>query len=382
MVSLIGGTKSNAGKVKDRLSAHTGLVIALAGCLLVAGACGDDGGHELPMIPPHEALSPLPETRACGAGLSADATSLPRRLSRLGCFTSLVPLRPGPDLVPFQVRSALWTDAAEKHRYLAIPAGETIDTTDDVWELPPGSIVLKVFSLSLVDSSSARALEVRVIARTTRTWLFATYRVLEGGSDAVRVDASVTLDLQLADGRELSYYLPDTEACLTCHDEQTGPLAVRTRQLAGVTEYADGRADQLEVLDALGLLNELPSNAAPQPSPADPGAPLEARARSYLDANCASCHRPGGWTPPDLGIDLRYETPTAETGTCGVPLAYTSLWVPGEVRIVPGSPESSNLWRRLSSRGLGQMPPVGTAIVDPVGSDVVASWIRSLSRCP
>ena len=48
----------------------------------------------------------------------------------------------------------------------------------------------------------------------------------------------------------------------------------------------------------------------------------------------------------------------------------------------PGSPESSNLWRRLSSRGLGQMPPVGTAIVDPVGSDVVASWIRSLSRCP
>ena len=61
------------------------------------------------------------------------------------------------------------------------------------------------------------------------------------------------------------------------------------------------------------------------PEPADEGAPLEPRARAYLAANCANCHRPGHAIR--ARFDLRFDTPLEETGILerGPPRA-TSGW--------------------------------------------------------
>src|SRR5204862_352545 len=51
---------------------------------------------------------------------------------------------------------------------------------------------------------------------------------------------------------------------------------------------------------------------ASHPKLADESASLEARARAYLDVNCAICHHPGGPAPGSM--DMRIETPLAKTG--------------------------------------------------------------------
>ena len=93
----------------------------------------------------------------------------------------------------------------------------------------------------------------------------------------------------------------------------------------------------------------------------------EARARAYLHANCGHCHRPGGWTPPDLDMDLRWTTPTPEANLCGVPPQYSSTF-PADHRVAPGDPSDSLVWLRLSSRGPWQMPPFATSVPDPADS--------------
>ena len=75
------------------------------------------------------------------------------------------------------------------------------------------------------------------------------------------------------------------------------------------------------------------------------------------------------------------DTPTPDTNLCGAPTQYYNPWFPFDHRVVPGDPQSSAVWRRLSSRGLGQMPPLATHAVDPEAV-VVRDWIASLQRCP
>lgn len=80
-------------------------------------------------------------------------------------------------------------------------------------------------------------------------------------------------------------------------------------------------------------------------------------------------------------MDLRWSQPTSETQTCGVPPQYHNPWATGSHRITPGDPEDSLIWQRISIRGLGQMPPLATEVVDP-DADVVRQWIESLETCP
>jgi mono/diheme cytochrome c family protein len=133
------------------------------------------------------------------------------------------------------------------------------------------------------------------------------------------------------------------------------------------------------VLASLDLfdLPEGPRQALPDP--ADATLPIEQRARSYLHANCAHCHQPGGWSSPDLTMDLRYELPLAEARICGEPPSFFSE---GRALIAPGEPEQSSILIRMRETGLQRMPPVATTVVDPLGEQLLSSWITALSRCP
>jgi hypothetical protein len=77
-------------------------------------------------------------------------------------------------------------------------------------------------------------------------------------------------------------------------------------------------------------------------------------------------------------MDLRYATSMADANLCGVGA------VSGEVgdRLVPGAPEDSRIFERMATRGVWQMPPLATDVVDPVGVGVVRAWIESLDACP
>ncbi len=80
-------------------------------------------------------------------------------------------------------------------------------------------------------------------------------------------------------------------------------------------------------------------------------------------------------------MDLRWQVATRDADICDVPTRYVLPWFEVEGRIVPGEPEDSAIWRRLDTRGDGQMPPMATYFRDPQGA-VVRDWIEALDTCP
>jgi hypothetical protein len=48
--------------------------------------------------------------------------------------------------------------------------------------------------------------------------------------------------------------------------------------------------------------------------------------------------------------------------------------------IAPGHPERSVLLNRISHRGEGHMPPLGTNVVDKEGVELLREWIEKANR--
>ncbi|MGB8329244.1 MAG: hypothetical protein WCE62_03885, partial [Polyangiales bacterium] len=144
-------------------------------------------------------------------------------------------------------------------------------------------------------------------------------------------------------------------------------------------------ANQLEAMAEIGLflldgVEEIDPSAQPRmPSPQMGEGTLDGRARAYLDANCAHCHRPGGWAPSDIGLDFRYQVALEDTGLCD-PMKYFD-WA-GTPRVAPGDPEGSGLLQRFISQGSLRMPSLGTSTVDPLGAGLLADWIAQIKTCP
>jgi hypothetical protein len=110
----------------------------------------------------------------------------------------------------------------------------------------------------------------------------------------------------------------------------------------------------------------------------DSRAPLEARARSYLHANCAQCHVEAGGG--NAQMELEITTPRDKMRVIGVKPLHDSFGIPGAKLIVPGDPEKSILYQRLKRRGPGQMPPLATAFVDDEAVRVIHDWIKAMKE--
>lgn len=297
----------------------------------------------------------------------------PEKLSEHPCFESNPP-QASSALVPYGVNAPLWSDGADKMRYLALPDAAVMRVArDGSIELPHGGVLVKEFA------DGATRLETRFLARDDDgEWLVATYVWNAEQSDATRASegAEIPLDTE-------SWQVPTEGQCFECHTEAAGvSLGLEHRQLNLTMEYpGSGRtADQLATLTGLGLLSG-EHDEPPLVSPLDGDQQLSERARAYLHANCAHCHRPGG-----LGqgqIDLRASTPFRLTKTCDEnPLQGDPIAEGGKL-LAPGDPEASGLYVRMTSTDpTWRMPPVGSQVVDLRGSELIAEWIESLDSCP
>lgn len=295
----------------------------------------------------------------------------PRRLSETGCFDD--PTTPSPALVPYAPRVTLWADGLDKARWLVLPddASATVGADGDL-DLPVGTMLFK----QLRDGD--RIVETRLYVRHDDDgWGAYTYVTLPDGSDAVLAPAGdrVTLD----DGRV--WDVPAPGDCATCHTPAAGvTLGLELAQLDQAQAYGDAWARQLDTLAAIGVLPAARPAVTPLARLDDPG-PVAPRARAYLHANCAMCHRPGGGGLSDM--DLRIATPLAGTRTCDVPGTDTSAIVEGARRLTPGLPQASLLWLRLASDDPRlRMPQLGTRLPHADAVDVVGAWIDDLRACP
>jgi mono/diheme cytochrome c family protein len=166
-----------------------------------------------------------------------------------------------------------------------------------------------------------------------------------------------------------------------CHHSQVGTLrALRLTQLAGTF---DGR-DQLEALVEIGIVawREGESSVVTNPYARldDESAPIEDRARAYLDTNCAACHQPGG-NAGEASMDLRRTTPLAMARLCDRAPNATFPGHENASLLKPGEPESSLISIRMKLTDAAAMPPQRHSI-DAAGVRVVDAWIASLAACP
>jgi mono/diheme cytochrome c family protein len=108
----------------------------------------------------------------------------------------------------------------------------------------------------------------------------------------------------------------------------------------------------------------------------DSSADLDRRARSYLHANCSSCHVEAGGG--NAAIDLEFGTARDKMRLIGEKPLHQSFDLERAGLVVPGYPERSVLAHRVGLTGPGRMPPLATSRVDERGLALLREWIREM----
>lgn len=338
----------------------------------------------------------LPEPCSSRAGCNETAPAAPApqdggectipfpRLSDYGFFGGrMADLEPEGRVFPYDMTAPLWTDGAVKRRFISLPEEAVIGFREaDMWLFPSGTILIMNvgYPVDATDPAGALTLiETRLMVHSHSGWAPHTYLWNADQTEAhLRVGGDVG-----AFGDERPYRVANPNGCARCHKNSGTivPLGPKTRQLNRAVVRGDQTVDQLEWLSQQGVFAfPLPPAASLplQPEPHGAGS-LEDRARSWLDAVCGHCHRPGGAAEAS-GLSLSApEKDLLARGVCK-PVA-THGPVPGghAYDIVPGAPDDSYLVYLLGSTDPAiRMPPLPSLTVDPDGLKLVRDWIAAM----
>jgi uncharacterized repeat protein (TIGR03806 family) len=318
------------------------------------------------------------------------APGFPKRLSQTEAFADLAALEPVSGIVPYDIRVPLWSDGANKRRWVSVPEGQALGYSEaEHLEVPVGTVFVKHFEMALDERfpDERRRLETRFwVVATAGAQYGVTYKWNAEQTDADLLIASETEMLSIvgADGeaRTQPYLYPSPADCHTCHNEQAGfVLGARAAQLNRPVSYRLDRpaVEQLLAWSSWGLLDARLDSVDVELAPklaaiSDEGASLEDRVRSYWDGNCAMCH--AGADGSVAGWDARHSTPFEDQGVFRAPTARAT---DAPQLITAGSPDESLIYVRGDTAEPGlRMPPLGRNQVDDVYIDVLGRWIRSL----
>jgi glucose/arabinose dehydrogenase len=379
----------------------------------------------------------------------AHPAKFPTKLSETGLFTDVKAHRPHPALVPYSVNAALWSDRADKERFIALPGLTQIEFTPSRgWNFPEGAVMVKTFTLDLA-GEGRRRIETRLLMKQQGQWYGYSYLWNDAQADAELVagegiDRTFEVrDSQARGGaRRQTWHYPSRVECMVCHSRAAnfvlGPSLLqmnRDDQLRRLEELGVFHVNWLDHLDLArsevrnsrevfgamlrrplemaGLRNtaratwrslpdmpkwldpaaRLEKNLRDEPAfttllprraeeyrrlvdPFDRTAPLEARARSYLHANCAQCHVEAGGGNAQMELELT--TPRDKMRVIGAKPLHDTFGIKDAKLIAPGDPDRSILYQRLIRRGPGQMPPLATSIVDDEAARLIHDWIKEM----
>lgn len=325
-----------------------------------------------------------------GGGVSAaagpSAPEPPALLADTGLFADGDRAWPGPGVQAFAPQYPLWTDGLVKRRWLALPAGATIDAADPfAWDFPVGTKLWKEFALG------DRPVETRFLWRATATtWVAAAYEWDATGTMATLVPASgVRGVVEVAPGRR--HDIPSRADCATCHGptDRLRVLGVNALQLSPDRDPGALHADPLRpglatvtTLAAEGRFGPQPPpwTAAPMRIPAD--RPETRAVLGYLAANCGMCH---DGTPAIAGFDaslamrdVAMDPAAVVAGLRDTPTRWQAPGLPeGETVLVrPGDASTSALFLRMRSRAPStKMAPLGSVVADKRALAAVTHWI-------
>lgn len=318
----------------------------------------------------------LGHASATGVAAVSDAAvtgaAFPRNLSEYGFFADGARQVPAAGVTPYSLNTPLWSDGADKLRFIYLPEGTRLEAGGEgLLRFPVGSAIIKTFAFG--EGEARRLIETRVLLHRAEGWVALPYRWNPEQSEATLALAGGRLDLVTPAGEAISYAIPNKNQCKTCHSKDGAviPIGPKARNLSG--EWLGGMA-------AAGLLDAVPDGADSLPDwRTHATGPAEPLARAYLDVNCAHCHQPGGGAS-NSGLDLRWEQSDQQAiGIFKRPVAAGRGAGGHDFSIVPGQPDTSILLYRMDSAEPGiAMPELGKASVDTDGVAVVRRWIAEM----
>ena len=328
--------------------------------------------------------------------LDANFTGVPRLLSQTGAFSNIQNLTPSENMLPFSPNSTLWSDRAEKLRWISIPADTQIQwSAKENWIYPQGTVAVKHFDLPVDARNPAltKRLETRLIVTKADGKIYGvTYKWRADNSDADLLTTGAVQDFSVKDSNgntsTQTWAYPSTGDCMSCHNAQSSQiLGLSTRQLNGNFTYSGGTTEnQLVHWNNLGLFTPAFNNAQVSSfdktvAISDTNATLQNRVKSYLDANCAHCHGTGNggsqW-------DARFNTPVSQmkavnAPTTGIREYENDFGIANAKVIAAGDPTHSILFIRDKSVDPNdRMPPIGRALEHTEYIDVLNQWITQL----
>jgi uncharacterized repeat protein (TIGR03806 family) len=303
------------------------------------------------------------------------ATAPPATLSAFGFFEGAAD-QPSSQLIGYSLRTPLFSDYAEKQRFIYLPDGEWPTAgTDGRLIFPVGTALVKSFGYP-GDAGSLKILETRVLLHRQDGWVALPYVWRADGSDADLRVGGTRIPVQFAHGAthmEINYGVPNKNQCKQCHssDGVIMPIGPVWQNM----EFGK-TADREKFLRAMPTLAKL----KPEAKWNEPmSGSLNERAHSYLRVNCGHCHAPkGSASNSGLFLDGSAKDPAAY-GIAKRPVAAGRASGDLDFIIEQGKPERSILINRMKSTDPGiAMPELGRTSVHSEGALLLEEWIASM----
>lgn len=312
-------------------------------------------------------------------------SSFPRKLSDTGLFADVKKQSPATGVHEFTVSEPMWQDGLVGRRFIGLPGESriqasvkkkpdgTVESSAVVW--PKDAVLAKTLS---TPGAEARLVETQVLHFDGESWNGYTYQWNEGQTDADLVMSNgAEQEIAISGGAPVKHRIHARAECVRCHTPWTGfSLGFQPQQLARI----DGEASARETAIKLGLVNEafFEISTARLMSSRDDKADLEVRARSWLHANCAHCHRLHGGGSVALKVNMELTLP--ETEMVGEKPLRGDLGIEEARIIAPGAPWRSALLARIGRTGSGRMPVIGSHEVDEHAFELLWKWVEDLGK--
>lgn len=332
---------------------------------------------------------------AAGCGGPGAPTPIPSPstdlLSATGLYSAIAVKRVDGRNRAYSPQYALWSDGGVKRRWLFLPAGTRIDTSNmDRWVFPVGAKMWKEFVYE------GRRVETRLLEKVNGAasidgWSLRTYAWRADESDAVLVGADGLPDAAPT-AFSTFHDIPSQAECMRCHGRGGDAiLGVDALQLSADRDPLAVEPVPAGGIDLRGLTNEGLLSHPPAAQPRIVASSGTARwAMGYLHGNCGNCHNPQGFAR-ETGMFLRHEglvayerdEPVHRTAVNRLTRLYV---VPGSklgtdsYRIRGGAPDASAVYLRMQRRDGEQMPPIATEVSDVEALGLLRDWIRRLPR--
>ncbi len=300
---------------------------------------------------------------------------LPELLSQTPLYADIASKEVHEAVHLFTPRFELWSDGAQKQRWVYLPECESINTSQvNDWKFPVGTRWFKEFTVDDV------RIETRLIERIgegPRDFAYASYLWNSDESEATRVSAQGVLS-----AKDTTHNIPSKTQCLQCHGSSPRGGGRPSRALGFSALQLNHEAEGMTMQ---GLLETDKLSTVPTKTLDVPGDDIAQTALGMLHANCGHCHNSSSDKVPhndlnlwlDAGLESVQQTGAWTTAVNQPTTLFKDQHISG--RIVPGHPDESALLYRMGQRGNNaQMPPLGTIYVDTEGVAALQAWIESL----